>query len=92
MVICVSSGGISDSSFGALASFDFVWALADLTMAIMALINLYAITKLYKIVHVVLRDYREQRRAGKDPVFNREILDDPSGVEFWEPGQVKGKE
>lgn len=79
-------------AFGALASFDFVWALADLTMAIMALINLYAITKLYKIVHVVLRDYREQRRAGKDPVFNREILDDPSGVEFWEPGQVKGKE
>ncbi|WP_010097665.1 alanine/glycine:cation symporter family protein [Ornithinibacillus scapharcae] len=79
-------------AFGALASFDFVWALADLTMAIMALINLYAITKLYKIVHRVLQDYREQRKAGKDPVFNKEILDDTSGIEFWEPGQVKGKE
>ncbi|MFS0673240.1 alanine/glycine:cation symporter family protein [Ornithinibacillus sp. 179-J 7C1 HS] len=78
-------------AFGALASFDFVWALADLTMAIMALINLYAITRLYKIVHRVLQDYRDQRRAGKDPVFNKEILDDPSGVEFWEAGQVEGK-
>ncbi|WP_047983855.1 alanine/glycine:cation symporter family protein [Ornithinibacillus californiensis] len=79
-------------AFGALASFDFVWALADLTMAIMALINLYAITLLYRIAHRVLQDYRDQRRAGKDPVFNREILDNTDGIEFWEPGQVKGKE
>lgn len=79
-------------AFGALASFDLVWALADLTMAIMALINLYAITRLYKIVHRVLKDYRQQRKAGKDPVFNREILDDPSGVEFWKTGDVKGRD
>ncbi|MEN2767211.1 alanine/glycine:cation symporter family protein [Ornithinibacillus xuwenensis] len=79
-------------AFGAIASFDFVWALADLTMAIMALINLYAITKLYKIVHRVLKDYRDQRKAGKDPVFTRDILEDSSGVEYWESGQVKGKE
>ncbi|GGA63568.1 alanine/glycine:cation symporter family protein [Ornithinibacillus halotolerans] len=79
-------------AFGALASFNFVWALADLTMAIMALINLYAITKLYKIVHVVLKDYRDQRKAGKDPVFDRNILENTDGIEFWEPGQVKGKD
>jgi alanine or glycine:cation symporter, AGCS family len=79
-------------AFGALSSFDFVWALADLTMAIMALINLYAIVKLYKIVHRILQDYREQRKAGKDPVFNREILEDTTGIEFWKPGQVKGEE
>src|SRR5699024_12805090 len=28
--------------FGSVAAFDLVWALADITMAIMALINLYA--------------------------------------------------
>ncbi|WP_157052452.1 alanine/glycine:cation symporter family protein [Ornithinibacillus contaminans] len=79
-------------AFGALASFDFVWALADLTMGIMALINLYAITKLYKVVHRALQDYRTQRKAGKDPVFTRDSLDDATGVEFWQPGQVKGRD
>ncbi|MFD2044348.1 alanine/glycine:cation symporter family protein [Ornithinibacillus salinisoli] len=75
--------------FGAIATFDFVWALADLTMAIMALINLYAITKLYKIAHRVLQDYREQRKAGKDPVFYRDVLEEDSGVEYWEREQNK---
>ncbi|SET52044.1 alanine or glycine:cation symporter, AGCS family [Oceanobacillus limi] len=75
--------------FGAVASFDFVWGLADLTMAIMALINLYAITKLYKIAHRVLMDYREQRKAGKDPVFYRDVLDEDDGVEYWERKQDK---
>ncbi|SHG39450.1 alanine/glycine:cation symporter family protein [Ornithinibacillus halophilus] len=71
--------------FGSVAAFDFVWALADLTMAIMALINLYAITKLYKIAHRALQDYRRQRKEGKsNPVFYRDVLDDESGVDYWE--------
>lgn len=70
--------------FGAVATFDFVWALADLTMAIMALINLYAITRLFKIANRVLGDYQRQRKAGKDPVFYRDVLEDDSGVEFWD--------
>ncbi|WP_068675179.1 sodium:alanine symporter family protein [Oceanobacillus sp. Castelsardo] len=69
--------------FGTLASFDFVWALADLTMAIMALINLYAITRLFKIAKIVLDDYLKQRRAGKDPVFYRDVLENQDGVECW---------
>lgn len=78
-------------AFGALASFDFVWALADLTMAIMALINLYAIAKLFGIVKRVLHDYGEQRKAGKDPVFYRDILDDDSGIEYWSRDDQKMK-
>ncbi|MGY0693334.1 alanine/glycine:cation symporter family protein [Virgibacillus sp. FSP13] len=70
--------------FGAIATFDLVWALADLTMAIMALINLYAITRLFKIANRVLQDYQRQRKAGKDPVFYKDALDDDSGVEFWD--------
>ena len=69
--------------FGSVAAFDLVWALADITMAIMALINLYAITRLSKIAIRVLRDYRDQRKAGKDPVFYRDTLEDESGVAFW---------
>lgn len=70
--------------FGAVASFDFVWALADLSMAIMALINLYAITMLYKIANKVLKDYQRQRKQGKDPVFYRDVLDNQDGVELWD--------
>src|SRR5699024_12395131 len=68
--------------FGSVAAFDLVWALADITIAIMALINLYAITRLSKIAIRVLKDYRDQRKAGKDPVFYRDALEDESGVEF----------
>ncbi|WP_164667512.1 alanine/glycine:cation symporter family protein [Virgibacillus doumboii] len=78
--------------FGAIATFDLVWALADLTMGIMALINLYAITKLFKIANRVLQDYREQRKAGKDPVFYRDTLDDQTGIEFWGRDQTTDKE
>ncbi|MFZ3579016.1 alanine/glycine:cation symporter family protein [Virgibacillus sp. DJP39] len=70
--------------FGTIASFDLVWALADLSMAIMALINLYAITKLFKIANRVLQDYNRQRKEGKDPVFYRDVLDNQDGIEFWD--------
>ncbi|MGP4106237.1 alanine/glycine:cation symporter family protein [Virgibacillus sp. L01] len=78
--------------FGAIATFDLVWAMADLTMGIMALINLYAISKLFKIANRVLQDYREQRKAGKDPVFYRDTLDDQTGIEFWGRDQTSEKE
>ncbi|RYG71189.1 alanine:cation symporter family protein [Lentibacillus lipolyticus] len=77
--------------FGAVATFDLVWQLADLTMGIMALINLYAITRLFSVARRVLSDYRDQRKAGKDPVFYRDTLEDETGVEYWGRDQVAGK-
>lgn len=74
--------------FGAVAAFDLVWALADVTMAIMALINLYAITRLSKVAVRVLKDYRDQRKAGKDPKFYRDTMEDESGVAYWEREQA----
>ncbi|WP_077329425.1 alanine/glycine:cation symporter family protein [Virgibacillus siamensis] len=78
--------------FGAVATFDLVWALADLTMGIMALINLYAIFRLSKVANRVLKDYRKQRKEGKDPVFYRDVLDDQTGIEYWGRDQVSEKE
>lgn len=77
-------GALLMVAFGAIASFDFVWSLADLTMAIMALINLYAIARLFKIANQVLQDYRRQRKAGRDPVFYRDVLDNQEGIEYWD--------
>lgn len=70
--------------FGTVASFDTVWKLADLTMAIMALINLYAIVRLFPIARKALIDYQRQRKAGKDPTFTKAVLDDDTGVTEWD--------
>lgn len=55
---------------GSLLSLKTVWNLADLSMGLMALINLIAILLLSKYVYRALQDYNEQRKAGIDsPVF-----------------------
>ncbi|WP_306368416.1 sodium:alanine symporter family protein [Nocardiopsis sp. CC223A] len=71
---------------GAIASLDLVWNLADVTMGVMAVINLIAIAPLGALALRLLADYREQRRQGLDPVFTRDRMPDVTGIECWEPG------
>lgn len=70
--------------FGALAKVSLVWNLADLFMAIMALINLIAIFLLNKTAFRLLKDYRQQRKQGKDPVFYADKMPDLKNIECWE--------
>lgn len=70
--------------FGAVAELSIVWNLADLFMGIMALINLAAIVMLGKISFAALKDYREQRKEGKDPIFYADTIPGLEGVECWE--------
>lgn len=58
---------------GGVASLDFVWGFADVTMALMTLCNLAAIVALAKYVVVLLRDYTSQRRLG-DPMYHASTL------------------
>lgn len=60
--------------FGSLASFDVVWDLADVLMGLMAIVNIVSILLLYKIAIIALNDYKQQKREGKDPVFNAKKL------------------
>ncbi|WP_037585925.1 alanine/glycine:cation symporter family protein [Stenoxybacter acetivorans] len=55
--------------FGAVNSVPLVWDMADLSMGLMALINLVAIILLSPYVFLLLKDYQNQLKAGKDPVF-----------------------
>ena len=56
--------------FGSVASLDIVWSLADITMAIMTMINLVAILLLRKVAMEALQDYKAQKKAGvKNPVY-----------------------
>ncbi|MCW3481542.1 sodium:alanine symporter family protein [Neisseriaceae bacterium JH1-16] len=57
--------------FGAVGSLPLVWDMADLSMGLMALINLVAIVLLSKYVFVVQKDYEQQLKAGiKEPVLD----------------------
>ncbi len=71
--------------FGALASLDLAWSLADLCMACMTACNLVAITLLSKYVVRLLTDYRAQKKQGiKDPVFKKESMPDiQKDLECW---------
>lgn len=72
-------------AFGSVAELPFVWNLADLFMALMAIVNLVAITLLGRNAFIALRDYRDQKKAGvADPVFHPEKLIDKRGIEAWD--------
>lgn len=68
---------------GSLASADLIWNTADGIMGIMALVNLVAIGLLSGIAFKLLRDYLQQRREGRDPVFTRDRLPGVTGIECW---------
>ncbi|WP_016698784.1 alanine/glycine:cation symporter family protein [Actinoalloteichus spitiensis] len=70
---------------GAISSLELVWNLADVTMGVMAVINLIAIAPLGAVAMRLLRDYEAQRRQGLDPVFTRDRLPDVQNVACWEP-------
>ncbi|MCR2446393.1 alanine:cation symporter family protein, partial [Salmonella enterica] len=57
---------------------------ADGIMGLMALVNLIAIALLSGLVFRLMRDYTRQRRAGRDPVFTRDLMPDVSGITCWE--------
>lgn len=58
--------------FGALASLDLAWSLADITMAFMTICNLIAISLLSREAFLLLADYVKQKRSGiKSPVFDK---------------------
>lgn len=69
--------------FGSIAKVQIVWDLADLFMAIMAIINLLAILLLWKVVRQVIHDYVAQRKQGKDPVFYKKNVSNLGDVECW---------
>ena len=69
--------------YGSVATAEFAWALGDLGMGSMAWLNFIAILFLAKPALKVLKDYEQQKKEGKDPVFDPAKLgfDD---ADFWE--------
>lgn len=68
---------------GAQMDFSLVWDMADVTMGLMAIINLTAILLLAKPVLLALEDYRRQKESDKDPVFRVADIGLKEKTEFW---------
>ncbi|GLQ32297.1 alanine/glycine:cation symporter family protein [Litoribrevibacter albus] len=59
--------------YGSIGSLPLVWNFADLTMGVMALVNLVALCLLFKYVRVIFKDYQEQHARGELPVFEKSL-------------------
>ena len=71
--------------WGAIENLETVFAFADLTMTLLALVNLTALFLLFKVGLRLLRDYDAQRAAGiKTPVFDaRQYADLDLDTRAW---------
>lgn len=83
IIFRILSGGMV--MFGALASLDLAWSLADICMGLMTICNLIAITLLGKYAFRLLEDYLQQKRNGiKHPVFTKDKMKDiEEDIECW---------
>jgi len=63
---------------------DAAWAMADITMGLMTLINLPTCVMLGKTAVDCLKDYEKQKKAGKDPIFKADTVGlDEKELDFW---------
>ena len=72
--------------FGAFASFELVWSLGDLCMALLTACNLVAIVLMGRYAFRLLDDYRSQQRRGvREPTFHRSQLPElEADLTSWE--------
>ncbi len=68
---------------GAGLSADLLWNIADLTMGLMALINVPVIIILGKYAYRALSDYLRQKKEGKDPQFHAAEIGLPHETDYW---------
>lgn len=60
--------------YGAITTGGTAWGLGDIGVGIMAWLNFIAIIILHKKALITLKDYEQQKKEGKDPVFDPEKL------------------
>lgn len=69
---------------GAGLSMETAWAVADITMGLMTIINIPCCIILGGVAFKALRDYENQKKENFNPVFKAEKIGlDPSKLDFW---------
>ena len=69
---------------GSVASLGLVWDMADVSMGIMALMNIIVIAILSPKAVAIIRDYIKQRKEGKNPVFRAKDIPGLENTECWD--------
>ncbi len=69
---------------GAGLSADLLWNISDVTMGVMTLINMPVIVILGKYAFRALKNFDEQRKDGKNPVFCAKDINLPHEVDYWQ--------
>ena len=80
---------IATAFYGTVRTSDLAWAMGDVGLGLMVWINVIAILIIMKPALVALKDYDQQRKEGKDPVFNPTKLG-IKNAKFWED-RINGK-
>ena len=70
---------------GGVMTLKQAWSVVDLAMALMTILNLIAVILLSRYAFRLLKDYKEQRRAGRDPMFHRSMFPDAK-LDAWTEG------
>ncbi len=68
---------------GAIATANIVWGFAELTQALMVLVNMPVVLILSKYSVRCLNDYCKQKKQGKDPVFKAKDIGIDEKLDFW---------
>jgi AGCS family alanine or glycine:cation symporter len=69
--------------YGAVKTAALAWALGDVGLGIMVWLNVIAILFLAKPALLALKDYEQQKKQGRDPVFDPHALG-IKNADFWE--------
>ncbi len=69
---------------GAVSSASLVWGFAELTQALMVLVNMPVVLILSKYAVKCLNDYCRQKKEGKNPVFIAKDIGINEPTDFWQ--------
>ena len=61
---------LAASFFGAIVNADAIWSMGDIGYGLMAWANIIAIALLAPKASAILEDYEQQKKEGKNPVFD----------------------
>ena len=67
---------------GGYMTLQQAWGIVDLAMALMTITNLVAVLLLSRYAFRLLKDFREQRKEGKKPMFNPDLFPE-ADLEGW---------
>ncbi len=78
-----TAGYLAMILWGSMASLPQVWAMADMALGLMTVINIIAIVWLTPTIVNVSRDYLAQRKAGQTPEYRNGNCEIQGSTEQW---------